>query len=114
MGWAEDSQKIDKLVAGAGDRLRQIYVPILERFPKFIDFMFYPKMFSRNERVQIHSDGAIEQECSTPAIYHRLQMLPYYAQRGLCNSYFPFRHIQTMFPFRKIRKYNAMMDTEVD
>jgi len=35
MGWAEDSRKIDKLIEGANEQLRMLYIPLLKKFEKF-------------------------------------------------------------------------------
>uniref|UniRef100_A0A915NS45 Phosphatidate cytidylyltransferase, mitochondrial n=1 Tax=Meloidogyne floridensis TaxID=298350 RepID=A0A915NS45_9BILA len=75
MGWAEDSRKIDKLVEGANEQLRMHYIPLLKN----------------DKQILVINDEMIEQDNSIQTVFHRLQMLPYFVQRGLCNSYYPSR-----------------------
>uniref|UniRef100_A0A914L0F3 Phosphatidate cytidylyltransferase, mitochondrial n=1 Tax=Meloidogyne incognita TaxID=6306 RepID=A0A914L0F3_MELIC len=88
MGWAEDSRKIDKLVEGANEQLRMLYIPLLKN----------------DKQILVENDEIIEQDNSIQTVFHRLQMLPYFVQRGLCNSY---------YPSRRFRRYNTNLDIEV-
>nr|CAD2176981.1 unnamed protein product [Meloidogyne enterolobii] len=87
MGWAEDSRKIDKLVEGANEQLRMLYIPLLKN----------------DKQILVENDEMIEQDNSIQTVFHRLQMLPYFVQRGLCNSY---------YPSRRFRRYNTNLDIE--
>uniref|UniRef100_A0A915LZL5 Phosphatidate cytidylyltransferase, mitochondrial n=1 Tax=Meloidogyne javanica TaxID=6303 RepID=A0A915LZL5_MELJA len=87
MGWAEDSRKIDKLVEGANEQLRMLYIPLLKN----------------DKQISVENDEMVEQDNSIQTVFHRLQMLPYFVQRGLCNSY---------YPSRRFRRYNTNLDIE--
>uniref|UniRef100_A0A914MK47 Phosphatidate cytidylyltransferase, mitochondrial n=1 Tax=Meloidogyne incognita TaxID=6306 RepID=A0A914MK47_MELIC len=87
MGWAEDSRKIDKLVEGANEQLRMLYIPLLKN----------------DKQILVENDEMVEQDNSIQTVFHRLQMLPYFVQRGLCNSY---------YPSRRFRRYNTNLDIE--
>jgi len=67
---AEDRNKVEKLVRGGFDQLTTIYLPLL----------------SRDSRVHI-SGTRIEQDGSTPAVYHRLNLLPFGVQTELHRNF---------------------------
>ncbi|KAI1715482.1 mitochondrial matrix mmp37 domain-containing protein [Ditylenchus destructor] len=68
----EDRQKIPKLVIGAMDQFMQEYLPLL----------------SEDEKVLPHEGkNQVEQDVSTTAIYHRLNLLPATVLKNICRSY---------------------------
>ncbi|CAK5085442.1 unnamed protein product [Meloidogyne enterolobii] len=101
MGWAEDSKKIDKLVEGANEQLRMLYIPLLKKFVEISKKIFLN--FFSDKQISVENDEMIEQDNSIQTVFHRLQMLPYFVQRGLCNSY---------YPSRRFRRYNTNLDIE--
>jgi translocator assembly and maintenance protein 41 len=70
MTFGEDKNKIKKVVEGAFDQFSEIYTPML-------------KSDSRVYR----SGDRFEQDTSTPAIYHRLNLLPSKVLEGMAGLY---------------------------
>ncbi|KAI1724940.1 mitochondrial matrix mmp37 domain-containing protein [Ditylenchus destructor] len=78
----EDRQKIPKLVIGAMDQFMQEYLPLL----------------SEDEKVLPHEGkNQVEQDVSTTAIYHRLNLLPATVLKNICRSYRVHPH-EAVFP----------------
>ncbi|CAD5207040.1 unnamed protein product [Bursaphelenchus okinawaensis] len=74
MKFGEDRSKINKLVDGAFEEFCEIYLPLLQADP----------------RVQCKKEG-FEHDLSTPAIYHRLQLLPFNVLKKLSAHYYAGR-----------------------
>jgi translocator assembly and maintenance protein 41 len=71
----EDKGKISKLVSGGMDQLMEVYVPLL-----------------LEDRRLVISGQKIEQDNSTAAIYHRLNLLPSRVVEGLSAIYYRRDH----------------------
>lgn len=70
MNLGEDQKKIQKIVKGSMERLKSIYSPLL----------------SDDQRIHIGGEK-LQQDTSTPAIYHRLNLLPFAVVDGLSEHY---------------------------
>lgn len=70
--FGEDRNKVEKVVMGAFDQFSEIYTPMLEK----------------DTRVFRSSSGdRFEHDVSTPAIYHRLNLLPSKVLEGMAGLY---------------------------
>ncbi|PAV82800.1 hypothetical protein WR25_21972 [Diploscapter pachys] len=68
----EDVNKINKIVAGNYEQLKSLYIPLL----------------ADDSRLLVKSNETIQQDASTPAIYHRLNLLPSEVLQRLQKSYY--------------------------